>query len=745
MATGDIEITSVPDGSEVGSVPLGDPGTAISTYVAQRTFPKTSPLAPKEREPLVKSTLRKRWWMLVLCALVSAAVAAFVAFRLKTQSFEIEGKMEYKGLPEMTKTRAWNPEAVETHAELLQSPTYLTTVIEKRNLGTELDVMGLQNALTVTPDSRSKIITLMLTWDDLPKGVEVLNDLMRMYVDRVVEDRRLTAAEHVKHAEEELFRAEANEDNCRKLFRNFNEKMGMTPFDQQQIPETLKQYTSALNGTEILVTDLETRIKEIEASRVQQTNELKKKMLDAKINGVKSRIERYERDSQPYAQLHAVLEELQALAGKSASFDTIPKWKEAIDAPGKNLAMVSAWINQYGSKELEDQGLQIDHLSQDGEKAVLDLKAHLATNKGLTEKIEETKKRLEAANNAARPQAEERRTLEEEMNAASIYKQEVKSQLQALRQIKASPVKEFTIATPASWTGSAKTSFKKLFAGVFFALCLVLAAPVFAGEYYFSRESPADETARLFGLPLLSRGTFSSRLKRKKTGELTLSRMSGEDGEDSLRLLALRIQQSLRRPGAIIVFTPLEHEESPISLICKLAVCFAEREELVLVLDAGATLAESRSILATLFHGTPHRTAEGAPLDPTLVDEGSGSHMATFGVSDFLCHEELEMGDLVLHTKFTRVDCIHGGVCPPPREGMASRRMSELLEQSRGRYSMILVAGPSTNSQTDVQLLAARADGMLFTVSPNTPISSRGHEVIQDLIDLDAPVMGLIG
>jgi Mrp family chromosome partitioning ATPase len=119
--------------------------------------------------------------------------------------------------------------------------------------------------------------------------------------------------------------------------------------------------------------------------------------------------------------------------------------------------------------------------------------------------------------------------------------------------------------------------------------------------------------------------------------------------------------------------------------------------------------------------------------------------MATFGVSDFLCHEELEMGDLVLHTKFPRVDCIHGGVCPPPREGLASRRMTELLEQSRGRYTMILVAGPSTKCQTDVQLLAARADGMLFTVSPNTPISSRGHEVIQDLIDLEAPVMGLIG
>ena len=714
--------------------------------MSSRALPKASPLAPKEREPLLKSTLRKRWWLLLLCGLVSGGVAAFVAFRFQSQSYEIEGKLEYKGLPEMTKTKAWSPEAVETHAELLQSPTYLTTVIEKRNLGTELDVMGLQNALTVTPDSRSKIITLVLTWDDLPKGIDVLNDLMRMYIDRVVEDRRLTATEHVKHAEEELFRAEANEDNCRKLHRNFKEKMGMTPFEQQQIPETLRLYISALNTAEITVTDLQTRIKEIEASRVQQTNELKKKILDAKISNVKSHIDRYERDSQPYAQLQGVIDELGALSQKSASYDAPFKWKGAVDAVGQNLTAFSSWLNLYVGKDLDDEAAQIDRNTLEGEKTQLDLKARVAQVAGLTSKIDETKKRLEAANNAMRPQAEELRALEDEMNAAGVYKQEVKAQLQALRQIKASPVKEFTVATPASWNGTAKTTFKKLFAGVFFAVCLVLAAPVFAGEYYFSRESPADETARRFGLPLLSRGTFSSRLNRKKTGELTLSKLSGEEGEDSLRLLALRIQQSLRRPGAVIVFSPLEHEESPISLICKLAVCFAEREELVLVVDASATLPESRSVLAALFQGTPHRTPEGTPLDPTLTDgPSSSSHMATFGVSDFLCHEELEMGDLVLHTKFPRVDCIHGGVCPLPREGLASRRMADLLEQSRGRYTMILIAGPSTKNQTDVQLLAARADGMLFTVAPNTPISSRGHEVIQDLIDLDAPVMGLIG
>lgn len=89
-----------------------------------------------------------------------------------------------------------------------------------------------------------------------------------------------------------------------------------------------------------------------------------------------------------------------------------------------------------------------------------------------------------------RPQAEERKTLEDEMNAAAVYKQEVKAQLQALRQIKASPVKEFTIATPATWNGTAKTSFKKIFAGVLFAMCLVLTASRLCRRILFQSRKP---------------------------------------------------------------------------------------------------------------------------------------------------------------------------------------------------------------------------------------------------------------
>ncbi|HXY33764.1 MAG TPA: hypothetical protein VEI07_06015 [Planctomycetaceae bacterium] len=743
MATGDIEITSVPEGSDAGAT-VPEPGTALSTYVVPRTPPKASPLAPKEREPLIKSTLRKRWWLLGICVIVALCPAYFVGHQFASTTYKLKGEIEYHGLPEMAKTTAYNMEPVEAHAELIQSPAFLLTVIEKRNMAHELDVLGLTNSLDVTADSRSKMVTLILSSSDLQKGKELLDDLMDMYVQRAVEDRRARATEHVRHAEEELFRAEANEDNCRKLLRNFNEKTVGNEFEQTQIPDTLRQYTQAYNSAVIAQTSYKTQIQEYNASRAAEVKDLNRKMLDAKLTNVKQHLEKYDPGSQPHAVLSRVSRELEALVNKSGDYDSPVKFKEQIDAVGKNLTSYP-WLNQYITPDMSDQSTQIDKITEEGKRAELGLKTSTDEVNDLKIKIDDAKKKLEAANNASRPQMEERKAFQDDLAAATMNKQMVRSQLQALRQIKASPVKELSIVCKATWDGKPTTSFKKLFALAFMAVSLVLTAPVFGAEYYLSRESAADETARRFGLPLLSRGALSSRLKRRKTGEFSLSRTS-DDGEDSLRLLALRIQQSLRRPGAVIVFSPLEHDESPIGLICKLAVCFAEREELVLVVDAGATLAESRSVLTSLFQGTPHRTSEGRPLDPTIgSDSASDSPISTFGISDFLCNEELEIGDLVLHTKYTRVDCIHGGVSPLPREGLASRRITDLLELSRGRYSMILVAGPSTRNQTDVQLLAARADGMLFTVAPNTPITNRGHEVIQDLIDLDAPVMGLIG
>lgn len=55
---------------------------------------------------------------------------------------------------------------------------------------------------------------------------------------------------------------------------------------------------------------------------------------------------------------------------------------------------------------------------------------------------------------------------------------------------------------------------------------------------------------------------------------------------------------------------------------------------------------------------------------------------------------------------------------------------------------MILLSGPSTLHPADLQMLAARADGIIFTVNKKSLNVVFGEEVISDLIELGAPLLG---
>ena len=79
-----------------------------------------------------------------------------------------------------------------------------------------------------------------------------------------------------------------------------------------------------------------------------------------------------------------------------------------------------------------------------------------------------------------------------------------------------------------------------------------------------------------------------------------------------------------------------------------------------------------------------------------------------------------------------------------PSEGLASSSLTNLLGECRQRYTLILVAGPSTNHPSDLQMMSARADGILFTVPPTGRFTGNGEEVVRDLLEMGAPVIGIV-
>ncbi len=188
--------------------------------------------------------------------------------------------------------------------------------------------------------------------------------------------------------------------------------------------------------------------------------------------------------------------------------------------------------------------------------------------------------------------------------------------------------------------------------------------------------------------------------------------------------MALRIQQSLFRPkGRVVLFSGLDHEECPITLIRSLANCFCQREETVLIVQTLPGKLDDAT--KKVSHETVPQT--GRP-----------------GVAEFLAGHYDNVHDLVIGTGVNGVDFLPGGSIVAASEAMASSRLTALIDQFRDSYSMIILCGPSTLHPTDLQMLAARADGIVFTVTKKSVQGVYGNDVIGDLIELGAPILGFV-
>jgi Mrp family chromosome partitioning ATPase len=319
---------------------------------------------------------------------------------------------------------------------------------------------------------------------------------------------------------------------------------------------------------------------------------------------------------------------------------------------------------------------------------------------------------------------------------------------------------EMTVLTPASWQTTVTSDGKlKLFIVTLGGCLFVLVLPVFALEHFFPSGDPATHASRTLRIPCISRGTFvAGRLTRDP------SSLQGVNSE-AMRLLALRIQQSVHGSGSVVLFSGLNHEKSSIPMISYLAECLSRREERVLIIDAcdRGDEANGRSdkadkIYSPLWPQQADRDAaapQGAGQPTNGHDQQTHSarlpvnlqdhaEPGVLGLADLLHRRELPSEEMICATSISGVDIIPCGTTRFPREGMASSRLSALFDECRQRYTIILVAGPSTTHPSDLQMLSARADAILFTVPPSGCRAGHGEEVVRDLLDMGAPVIGIV-
>ncbi len=727
-------------------------------------LPEEASYSPSGSPPataFLVNAIRKRWWLFFICMIVSGGLAYGTAKLMKKTTATATGSILYAGLPSSPSRIGYMSPTIDTYIVMVASPTNLNRLRDIHDI--ELGVPQLARCLTVkTGRFRSAKIDITFIWNDEEEAVEWLDDLMEIFIEEVIRLRSETLDTHIRHGDRMLLVATAKADQAAERLRTQQQREGsaatnlaLMEQELQALSSSIETIKTSLDTAEFTKVGLQTEIDAI-SQRNTDLQKTYKARLFGDVNDRYTEVRRqYGPKSSALIRLKEVGRRLDEMAEKIDNDHDVVEWKTQLLAINRMILPTVVDDEEMLDELLQPYEQEIDRIETQRRDLVLRLHVNDQQIELLKARLKNKAVELREMKASVPAASEYALRLEAEYEEANRERQLIKEQVSGLQQLKGTRAREFSVAT-APYIREVETNTRKMFVVVFIFVAALLSAPIFAWEYFAERNT-LEHTGRRLGLPVLSTQALVPQMADRRYAHLDCP------DSDALRLLALRIQQSVSQPGSTVLVSGLDYQGSTFPLLCGLAQCLADRGEHVLIVDAGKSVIASEEHLKNLL-GEPLQdfaasrrservmvASSGGESDaqedsPSEVQGGAltTSSMKPIGLSDYLELEDVHVEDVILPTTLAGVDCICSGSRSFPVEGLASRRMSDVLDHARKNYSLVLVAGPPSDQLADLQMLAARADGILFTAVPGKSLAERSREILQELVDLDAPILGIV-
>jgi hypothetical protein len=698
--------------------------------------------------------------LLGFCALLSTAAALLVVSRFSLPKAISMGQLRYVELPPTLKD-VYQPPGMLEFTEILKSNEIMTQLAHRT--GQDVSTKELRRRFRLQASRYSNIIDIELRGRDPKQTIDLVNELMRIACETIASNRKHTLTQYAREAEVQY--AVANQ-------RVLDLHTKLTKLRQKEIqlsPEGTMSSTVQLiiNKTERVKEQLDSLAMNRTASERQraalekEAQVLRDQIKMELVKGCRSQIESMKKLWNPRSEKYRPLVEASRALDVFERDDSgleYQAWRAKLDAIVGTPTLAPDAATMAVVTSLERELFAADAKIKQIDFETLGLDSNQLTLQG---RLDEYHRELAAAMGITDDSTIELEETQAQLTAATATRSRYADHLNDIRRGQETDFEEMTVLTPASpQTTEANDGKTKLFVFTLAGCFAVLVMPVFALEHFYPSGDPASRAAQALGIPCVSRGTFVT--QRLKHDRLQLHSFNSE----AMRLLALRIQQSVHGPGSMVLFSGLNHEKSSIPMISYLAECLARREERVLIIDAcdrphdsSNRSANDDSVNAVLSPSHAETAASSVPESdrPTNGNARSTSADAALpvnvrdkvqpgvlGLSDYLHRRDLRPEAMICATSIPGVDIIPCGTAAFPREGLASSSLTALFDECRQRYTMILVAGPSTDHPSDLQMLSARADGILFTIPQNGRPAGRGEDVVRDLLELGAPVIGIV-
>lgn len=716
-----------------------------------------------ESPAILISALKRWWWAFLLIA----GISGFAGFKTMEQFGEDSSKstasLIQTGLPNAPGggevIKAVGP---STCAELIKSTPLLNKLREARDLNISPKILA---ELIETKTTRgSSLLTIELAGSKPKECVENLNQLLAIFVEEMAEQRKRTLRNHMQHVENALLESRAEVADARQRIFEVQSEQQKVLEEGGLNSERYRSILSSVSTTQLGVDEKRVAqlgvMQQIEAlqnknqaleSQVQELLGQFKSQLANKLSAKLLRTrEQITVGSPVYVELTSIADGVKEFATSETAPEDPLQWQDvlyamvtdsAVALPQKDMDEIAVLFDgnsEVFSAQLKEINLQRAQLAKQQEQLELGMiplknQINMLENrlKDYQEQADEIGEQLTGIG------ADQYGAYELRLEQAENQQKALSAQLDNMSQLEKCRVREWSVSVPASLeTTQVSSNGTKLFA-LAFGLCgLVLSAPVLASEWYRQQTPPQVAFANSLRLPVLADRILQD-FEPRRRNRIVPAALSEEQLE-VVRMLALRIQQSSHSDGSVMLFSSIDPQYSPAPLLASVAECLAQREEKVLIVDA---ICPSKSRLPI---------TNVVPLQANVVDSPSVSseqqvdHSEHPGLSEYFGSGCDSVSDLARPTGCAGVDLISSGHSEFPREALASSSLTELVEQCRESYSIILVNSPAATASADLQMLTARADGIVLMATKEVRNNPNARAAVVDLIELGAPIIGVV-
>jgi polysaccharide biosynthesis transport protein len=579
---------------------------------------------------------------------------------------------------------------VAAEVEVLKSPEIIQATIDQLQLkDAKQQPLRRQDFLkqfTVEEVRNTDLARVGYRGKTLTEGVDVVNTMLRIYLDRTTVLNRQRAKDATIYLEQELPDVLKNVRRAEEALRQFKERHQVislkedttttlnTLTDLQRQNNTLR---SQLADVESQVGLLQQRLGKDASSAVTATvigqtpgvQDALKQLQQVEVELTNAR-SIYQEDHVEVVQLRDRWQQLRSLVQ-----DRVTETVGAMPtATGSNLQ--AAQLQQDLTKEL----VLLENRRQG-------LIQQLTTLSGTTVQYQQRASNL--------PQLEQQqRELERQLEASQTTYSQMLKRREELNTINNQNVSNAEIVSPAILPEKPLYRYNRM---MLVSLLGILAAGATIGilEMRDRRIKTVDQAKDFLGFSLLGVIPWEGKVKYGRVEPLpepsvphftALSRLGS-----AYRMLQSNLKfASSDRPLRIMVVTSSVAQEGKSSVSANLALAMAAAGQRVLIIDAD------------LHQPVQHRVWQ-------LNHEVGLSHLLAEGLP----------ADRAIQSAVTHVDVLTAGVVPPNALVLLdSQRMSGLLQQLAPHYDAIIIDTPPLNCADDALILGRMADGVLFVIRP---------------------------